>query len=167
MLLAAKCVLLRGMKMTDAVALYGKYLGNWGGTVTTYRFEAVADGAVAKTVERRPVTEVKLALDVSHTNLTEGDTYDVAAVRIRTVSQDGAVLPLCQEPVKLRVSGPIELIGPDCISPRGGMGGTYVKTTGDAGDAVLTVEMRGAEPVEVHFHVCDKTNEKTTGGNQR
>ena len=128
---------------------------------------AVADGAVAKTVERRPVTEVKLALDVSHTNLTEDDTYDVAAVRIRTVSQDGAVLPLCQEPVKLRVSGPIELIGPDCISPRGGMGGTYVKTTGGAGDAVLTVEMRGAEPVEVHFHVCDKTNEKTTGGNQR
>ncbi len=167
MLLAAKCVLLRGMKMTDAVALYGKYLGNWGGTVTTYRFEAVVDGKVAKTVERRPVKRAELRVDVSHTALTEGDTYDVAAVRIRAVSQDGAVLPLYQEPVRLRVSGPVALIGPDCVSPRGGMCGTYVKTTGGAGEAVLTVEMPGAEPVEVHFTVCDKEKNSKAGGNQQ
>ena len=158
MLLAAKCVLLRGMKMTDAVALYGKYLGNWGGAVTTYRFEAIVDGAVAKTVERRPVTGVKLSVDVSHETLTEGNTYDVAAVRIRTVSQDGAVLPLCQEPVKLSVSGPIELIGPDCVTPRGGMCGTYVKTTGGTGEAVLTVELCGGERREVRFAVCGKSS---------
>ena len=152
-LLAAKCILLRGMKMSDAVELYNKYIGNWGGTVTTYRFDAIADGKVVKTVQRRPVTEMKLVTDVSHHVLTEGSTYDVAAIRIRAVSQDGAVLPLAQEPLQLSVRGPIELIGPACISPRGGMCGTYVKTTGGEGDAVLTITMAGIEPLEIPFTV--------------
>ena len=155
-LLAAKCVLLRGMKMSDAVSLYNKYLGNWGGTVTTYRFDAVVNGNVVKSVERRPVNGATLLADVSHDVLTEGDTYDVAAVRIRMVSQDGAVLPLYQEPLHLGVSGPIELIGPDCIAPRGGMCGTYVRTTGGGGEATLTIKMPGAEPMKVRFTVREK-----------
>ena len=152
-LLAAKCILLRGMKMSDAVELYNKYIGNWGGTVTTYRFDAIAGGRVVKSVQRRPVTETKLSADASHHILTEGSTYDVAAVRIRLLSQDGAVLPLAQEPLQLTVRGPIELIGPSCISPRGGMCGTYVKTTGDEGEAALTVTMAGAAPLEIPFTV--------------
>lgn len=151
--LAAKCILLRGMKLSDAVELYNKYLGNWGGTVTTYRFDAVVNGEVVKSVQRRPVTETRLSVDVSHNTLTEGSSYDVAAIRIRVVSQDGAVLPLAQEPIHLSVSGGIELIGPACITPRGGMCGTYVKTTGSTGDALLTVSMAGAAPQEIHFTV--------------
>ena len=149
-------MLLRGMKMSDAVGLYNKYMGNWGGTVTTYRFEAVKDGRVVKTVEKRPVERVSLDVTISHTELVEGDTYDVSAVRIRALSQDGAVLPYYQEPLRLSVNGPAELIGPDVISPRGGMCGTFVKTTGEAGDAVLTIACRGAETVEVRFHVIRK-----------
>ena len=163
-LLAAKCMLLRGMKMSDAVALYGKYLGNWGGAVTTYRFEAVVDGKVAKTVERRPVQKMKLSVDVSHNVLVEGESYDVAAVRIRAVSQDGAVLPLCQEPVHLSVSGPIELIGPGCVPLRGGMCGTYVKTTGGTGEAVLSVELCGGERTQVCFEVRGKMKNNEAGG---
>ena len=156
MLLAAKCVLLRGMKMTDAVGLYNKYMGHWGGTVTTYRFEAVVDGKVVKTVEKRPVKQVKLDVQVSHTDLVEGDTYDVAAVRLRALSQDGAVLPYYQEPLSLSVSGPIALIGPDVVSPRGGMCGTFVKTTGETGEAALTIVRAGAEPVVVRFNVTGR-----------
>jgi len=153
MMLAAKCMVRHGMKMGDAVELYNKYMSNWGGTVTTYRFEALVKGKPVKTVERRPVSQVKLDVTPSHTALVEGTTYDVAAIRIRALSQDGAVLPYYQEPLCLSVTGPIAIIGPDIITPRGGMCGTYVKTTGEEGDAALTIERRGAEPQVIRFRV--------------
>ena len=153
MMLAAKCMVRHGMKMGDAVELYNKYMSNWGGTVTTYRFEALVKGKPVKMVERRPVSQVKLDVTPSHTALVEGTTYDVAAIRIRALSQDGAVLPYYQEPLRLSVAGPIAIIGPDIITPRGGMCGTYVKTTGEEGDAALTIGRRGAEPQVIRFRV--------------
>ena len=99
------------------------------------------------------MTSVALMVDVSHHTLVEGVSYDAAAVRIRAVSQDGAVLPFYQEPLKLRVEGPIELIGGDCVSLRGGMGGTYVRTTGEAGEAALHIEGEGIAPVTIRFTV--------------
>lgn len=152
-LLAGKCMLRYGMTMADATDLYNKYMSNWGGTVRTYRLEAVVNGKVVKTVERRPVVSASLAVDVSNNTLTEKNSYDMAAVRIRVVSQDNAVLPFYQEPLKLRAEGPIEIVGPDCVTPRGGMCGTYVKTTGEAGEAALYIESTDLEPVVVRFAV--------------
>ena len=152
-LLAGKCMLLYGMTMAEATNLYNKYMSNWGGTVRTYRFEAVVNGKVVKTVERRPVISAELVADVSHCTLTEKNGYDMAAVRIRVVSQDNAVLPFYQEPLKLRVEGPIEIVGGDCVTPRGGMCGTYVKTTGEAGEATLYIESAHLEPVTIRFTV--------------
>lgn len=43
---ALKMLLLYHMKPTGAVVLYNRYIGDWGGTSTTYRFEAVSDGGV-------------------------------------------------------------------------------------------------------------------------
>lgn len=156
-LMAAKCILLYSMKMEDAVDLYNRYMSNWGGNVKSYRFDAVVNGKVVKSVEKRPMTEVSLAAEASHQTLVEGTSYDVAAVRIRALSQDGAVLPVYQEPLHLRVEGPLEIVGPDCVTPRGGMCGTYVKTTGTVGKAVLYIEGRGLEPVAIRFEIqCDK-----------
>ena len=158
-LLAEKCMLRYGMTMESATDLYNKYMSNWGGTVRTYRLEAIVNGEVARTVERRPVTSAALTVDVSGNVLTEGASYDMAAVRIRVVSQDNAVLPFYQEPLKLRVEGPIEIVGPDCVAPRGGMCGTYVKTTGEAGEAVLYIESANLAPVTIRFTV--KKQEKS------
>ena len=139
LLLAAKCMLLRSMKMTDAVELYNKYIGNWGGTATEYRFEAIRDGKVVKTVRKRPVNRPRLLIESSHTVLTEGTTYDVAAIRLRAVSEEGSTLSYCNEPLTLSVKGPLSIIGPSTIALQGGMGGTYVRTCGTAGSAELTI----------------------------
>lgn len=150
--LAAKCILFYGMSMEDAVELYNKYVGNWGGEVTSYRFEAIKDGKVVKTVERTPVKEVHLTVDTSHTHLVEKDTYDVAAVRIRAISETGMQLPFYQGPLKLEVTGDMELIGPDVISLAGGMGGTYIKTKNDkTGEGMLRITGQQTEPVEIRF----------------
>lgn len=142
-----------GITETDLMALYGRYIGNWGQKVTGYRFEAIKDGKVVSVITRQPMEQVELRLNPSHTNLTERHTYDVAAVRIEARSDSGNLLPFYQEPVQLTVTGDIALIGPSVISLKGGMGGTYVKSLGREGQGTLTVSAPGAPDVTIEFQV--------------
>lgn len=150
-LTAAKCMVFYRMKMSDAVDLYGKYVGDWGGTATVYRFEAIKNGLIVKTVEKSPMKAKQLKVQCSHTELAEKNTYDVAAVRFRMESEKNNLLPFNQDIITLSAEGPIEIIGPKTISLRGGMGGTYVKTTGEAGEAKLTLQVEGLEAMEILF----------------
>jgi len=151
---AAKCILFYGMKISDAVDLYGKYVGDWGGEATVYRFEAVKNGEVVKVVEKSPMKTKHLAVQCSHTELVEKSTYDVAAIRFRMESEKNNLLSFNQDIVTLSAEGPIEVIGPKAVSLRGGMGGTYVKTTGEAGEAKLIVKAEGLEPIEIAFTIA-------------
>ena len=146
-----------GMTFIEASDLYGKYVGDWGGTATSYRFEAIRDGQLAETVIKSPVTSIHMHVEVSHTHLMEEETYDVAAIRIRMQDQNGNDLPFYQCWVRAEVenaSDPVlEIIGPDIITLRGGCGGTYVKTTGRAGTAILRLTNDQAEEVKIRFVV--------------
>lgn len=153
LLLAAKCMVFRGMRMQDAVELFRKYIGNWGGTATEYRFDAVKDGEVVASVEKRPAKSVHLETDCSHTTLVERETYDVAAIRIRAVSDAGNLLSFSQLPLEITVNGGLEVIGPQLIVLQGGMGGTYVKTCKRSGTASVTIRGTEVEPVTITFHI--------------
>ena len=144
-------LLLYHMKPTDAVVLYNRYIGDWGGTSTTYRFEAVSDGGVTAELIKKPMTKVVLFARADHTGLQEKSTYDVAAIRIEARDEYGNLLSFFNEPVSFEVSGPVELIGPSVISLEGGMGGTYIKTTGESGEARLVIRNAQTEPVELRF----------------
>ena len=141
------------MNFKDGVALYGKYVGNWGGEATAWRFDAVKDGEVVKTVTCCPSAKLHLEVTPSHTRLTEGATYDMAAVRIRVLDEFGNVAPYAQLPLRLNLIGPAELVGPDVVVAEGGMTGTYIRTIGENGTAKLTVSADGLIPVTVEFEV--------------
>ena len=135
----AKLMLFKGFKFSDGYELYGKYVSNWGGEATVWRFDAVKDGKVVNSVVKMPGQQVQLDVSVSSTKLTEGDTYDAAAVRIRALDGNGNPAVYWQEPIALRCSEGLEIIGPHVISLKGGSGGTYVKTCGVSGKARLYV----------------------------
>ena len=141
------------MTFQDAYDLYGKYIGNWGEVAVTFRFEAVKNGKVVKTVEKTPMRHMALDVKADHTELREGATYDVAAVRVVARDQSGNRLPFCNETVELMTDGPVEIIGPRLMQLRGGCGGTYVKTTGGCGPGVLTLRCGQAETVCVSFQI--------------
>lgn len=155
-LTAAKLILFHGMKFEDGVKYYNKYLGNWGAEVTKYKFEAIKDGKVVKTVYKEPVNGIQMKVDVSATTLLEENTYDVALARITFVDQNGNVLPFFQEPMKVSTEGNIELIGPDVVSAKGGMSGVYVKTTGKSGTGVLILETKQTGVKKITFQVNTK-----------
>jgi beta-galactosidase len=75
----------------------------------------------------------------------------MAAVRIRVLDAWGNVASYAQLPIRLQLQGSAELVGPDVITAEGGMTGTYVRTTGESGPAILTVSAEGLEPVRIEF----------------
>lgn len=120
--------------------LYDKYVGNWGGAASVYKFEAVKNGKVVKTVSKGPVKELSLEAVCSTDELKIENSWDASVIRLAVKDQYGNVVPYYMESVSLSASGAIELIGPDVTSFRGGYAGTFVRTTGKKGKGQLTVQ---------------------------
>ena len=138
--------------------LYAKYFENWGTSAPVYRFQAVKDGKVVAEISKSSNARLSLSANVSTTVLTEGDTYDAAAIRVRIVDENGSTAPYAQLPIHFEVSGPVELIGPDTVCSDGGMCGTYVRTIGQAGTATLRIIAPQTQSVELTFQVGKKEN---------
>lgn len=152
-LTALKLLLIYHIDFAEVTRLYTKYIGDWGGTATIYRFDAIKDGKVVKSVTKEPVREIRLEAEADHTILTEQHSYDVALVRIRAVDDHGNVLPFYQEPVRLITEGDISIIGPDTIALQGGIGGTYVKSTGRSGRGALLLQSQTAGEIRIPFQI--------------
>ena len=152
-LTALKLLLIYHIDFAEVTKLYTKYIGDWGGTATVYRFDAIKDGNVVKSVTKEPVNGIKLQAVADHTDLVEHHSYDVALVRIQAVDDHGNVLPFYQEPVQLIAEGDIAIIGPDTIALQGGMGGTYVKSLGKSGQGILLLQSQTAGEVRIPFQI--------------
>ena len=136
------------LSWNEVARMYYKYIGVLGTPCAAYRFEAVWHGRTVRTVVREPVQSVRLECTVHNPILTDGPTWDCAAVSLRAIDQNGNLLPYCGEAVCLSVEGPLKILGPSVVPLRGGMAGTYLATTGEAGRAVLHCRMEGALDTE-------------------
>ena len=152
---ALKLMIFYRMKPQQAVDLFQKYVGDWGGSSKVYRFDAIKDGKVCATVVKSPMTKRVLKVTTSATRLYEKQTYDVAEIRIRAVDENGNTLTFLQDPIQIEAEGPIEIIGPKVAGLSGGMTGIYVKTIGEEGEAKVTLHLEGAKPKTVTFTVCE------------
>ena len=141
------------LTMDDGVALFGKYVGNWGGAATRWRFDARTGGKTVASVTRASGATLHMEVRVSKTALCEGDTWDAAAVRVRILDEHGTPAPYAQLPVRFSLTGAAALIGPDTVTAEGGMTGTYVRTTGESGEAVLRISAAGLPEEEVRFSI--------------
>ena len=142
-----------GLKYQDAVELYGKYIGNWGAEATAWRLDALKNGEVIASRTYSPSAKLHLEVKTNASVLREGDTYDMAAVRVRILDEYGNIAPYAQIPVTFTLEGAAELVGPAVVCAEGGMTGTYIRTIGKAGAAKLTVSTAQTECAEVIFTV--------------
>lgn len=144
--------------------LINDFIGDWdwGGASTQFRFEAIKNQEIVKTVIKEPMKQVSLRVWADHYALKEERGYDVAAVRIQAVDENGNVLNFYNEPVRFEIEGEGSLIGPGVIALQGGMGGTYVKSEGIPGKILLKIHSGQAETLCVEFTV-DIQGEYTNG----
>ena len=164
LLLAAKLMLINRLTYQQAVDLFGKYVAGWGEIATSWRFEAIRNGQPVAQQVREPVQRIRLEVRSDTQILTERNTWDMATVRIRAVDQNGCLAPFASRAVTLTVEGDAELIGPSALPLEGGMTGTYLRTLGRAGQATLTLQAAGMEPVTLNFTIqkegnCDATQD--------
>ena len=153
---AIKLVLFHRIKLERLMELYTTYIGNWGSSVTSYRFDAIKDGKIVKSICKEPVKAVHLHVQCNQKILIEQHSYDVASVRIQARDTYNNLVSYFQEPVTLTTTGPIEVIGPHLISLQGGMTGTYIKTTGEPGIGTLSIEGINVPKVELSFEIIKK-----------
>ncbi|MBE5996897.1 MAG: glycoside hydrolase family 2 protein [Lachnospiraceae bacterium] len=150
------CMLRYHMSFKDGYDLYGKYVGNWGGKATVWRFDAVTGGKVVCSVCKTPGTDLHMECRVSSTDLTEEDTYDMAAVRIRLLDENGNQASYAQVPVTAKITGDAELVGSSVVTAEGGMCGFYIRTKEKGrhtGKAVLTLRAEGIPEQKIEFRV--------------
>ena len=129
------------MTFEDAYSLFGKYIGNWGGKATEFRFDGIKNGEVVKSVIKCSMSRLCLDLKVSSNKLTERSTYDVAAVRIKVTDEFGNVMPFYNKQALVEIDGPVELIGPSMADINGGMGGIYIRSAGAEGKASVKISL--------------------------
>lgn len=129
------------MKFDDAYMLFGKYIGNWGGEATRFRFDGIKNGEVVKTVTKSAMSKLCLDVDVSSNELVEKETYDVAAIRIKITDEYGNVMPFFNRQALLEVTGDIEILGPSLADINGGMGGVYVRSIGKSGKGTVKISL--------------------------
>ncbi len=141
------------MTFADGVELYGKYVSNWGGAATRWRFDAMKGDKCVKSVTKAPGSELHLDVRVSSAELCEDASYDMAAVRIRVMDEYGNLAPYAQTGVHLELKGAAELVGGENITLEGGMGGTYVKSVGTSGTAELALIADGMPSVHIKFEI--------------
>ena len=147
------CMLKLKLSYSDGVNLYGKYVGNWGGEATRWRFDAVKDGKVVVSRTLCPDRKLHIEAKVSSTVLIERASYDMAAVRIKILDENSNPASYAQLPLRLEAKGDIELVGPSLVTAEGGMCGTYVRTLGRTGKGTLTVSGAQVGAVEIEFEV--------------
>ena len=151
------------LTLSDGVALYGKYVGNWGGEATVWRFDAIMEDTVVASVTRCPSAKLHLECKVSHTTLVEGNTYDAAAVRVQILDEFGNPAPYAQIPVHFALEGAAELIGPSVVTAEGGMCGTFLRTVGTDGTARLTISTNQTAAEVLDFSVVYSKFTASTG----
>ena len=143
----------KGLKYVDGLELYGKYIANWGGKMTTWRFVAIKKGEEVASVTRGPVQSTCLSVKTDTLTLHEEETWDMATVRITARDNYGNGLPYFSRIVSITVDGPLEVVGPKQFALSGGMGGSYLRTIGQTGTATVTLRCEGCEDVILRYEV--------------
>lgn len=143
------------LTFADGTRLYNEYVGGWGEGSTTWRFEAIKNNEVVKTVIKSTSDKLHLDINVSNNELIESDTYDMALVRIRVLDEYDNVATYAQLPITLRSEGDIEIVGPKVITLEGGMSGTIIKSRGSEGKGKLIIENENMHE-EINFMVRGK-----------
>ncbi len=142
-----------GLSMDDAVSLFNKYMTGWGDKHTIWSFRARKEGREVARVSKGAVESVRLEVRPDTLELREQGTWDMATLRLRALDQRGNLLSYCSRVVRVEVDGPLAVVGPDCFALSGGMGGTYLRTTGKSGQARVKLTCEAMEPVELAFEV--------------
>lgn len=129
------------LSLSDAVSLFYKY----NTPIPNFRFEAYKDGKLIKTVLKEAVKQTHYRLKADSNELVIGETYDVTRIVVSKLDQNGNLLPYAFDAFTVKVSGGIDLIGPNILALHAGEIAFWVKTNGQSNEGRATVNFSDQE----------------------
>ncbi len=144
------------MSMDDGVALFGKYYAGWGQNQRIYTFKGYKNKKQVIELERGPSDKVMLEVTPSKMNLINEETYDVALVAVKAVSNLGEILPYHDEVISIETQGNISILGPSVFPLRGGQSGFYIRSHAGEGKGRVIIRTETLGVQEVGFTVTDQ-----------
>jgi len=128
------------LKYEDGVALFAKYVGNWGSAASRWRFEGLVDDEVVCIESYGEHKQPYLEVETRSTTIPLGDTYSMVSLNV-SVRKKGMSMPLsyAHEPFTVSVEGPLKLVSPALSVCEGGTAVVYVRTIGEKGKAKVTI----------------------------
>lgn len=133
------------LTMDEGVALFYKYLSNWGTKQSDYKFEGYKDNKLIKTVTKSIYKEYSYHVTPTRDELTIGNTYDTTRVVIAKLDQNLDPATYSFDPVSIEVTN-LELIGPNIQSLNSGMLAVWVKTV-KPGKGIIKVTANNQEHI--------------------
>lgn len=137
--MAIRCIVRYHMNRQDIIDLYEKYIGGWGSDKTQYRFDGYINDKKVVSITRSPMTTLSMEVVLSKERLIEENSYDMIALRIRMVDENGNVAQFYNDPVEVSIQGPAKVVGPHTFGLQGGQGGCYIASMGEKGVAKITL----------------------------
>lgn len=141
------------LSFAKGAELYGRYVGGWGDRDTVWKFVGIKNEKPVMTVFKTPGTHLHLEAIPSHTDLTEGDTYDMCELRIRVLDENNNLADYCALPIQAETDDLLKCTGPSIVTAEGGMCGFYFRTDGRNGETDVRLKAPGCEDTVIHFTV--------------
>jgi len=129
-----------GLTLDQAEALISGFTLAWGQTDETWDLVGFVGGAeVARHRYGGDARADRLTVTADDAVLSLGESWDTTRVVLRLEDQYGNLTPYASEAVTIDVEGPLRILGPSLIPLVGGCAAFWVRTTGQTGEATVTV----------------------------
>jgi beta-galactosidase len=122
-----------------AVALFGEYMGNWGGKSVEWRFEGIRNGVPVCSAKAGAAPDGGLHLEADRLTLEQAETWDACRIVIRHADGWEQPCTYSREVVHVQVAGAGRLLGPSSLALTGGAAAFWVRTNGQTGDVRVQV----------------------------
>lgn len=138
----------------DLLGLFNQEIASWGGDGrgNVYRFTAYKGGSKVIEKEFGASTRFHIEAEADRDTLVNGDTYDIATVKISYRDEHGTLMNFPSLVLEAEAGGAIELLSPAKSILLGGTTRLYVRSKKGSGEGSLRVKY-GDETKEIHFTV--------------
>lgn len=132
------------LKYSDLVDIWGENVASWGSDGGLFTLKAYnRDGKLVKEAQVGPSAYYHYDLHINKTTLVNSDTYDTLKITITCLDSNNMRSPYDFSPVKIRVDGPLRILGPDVQSLHGGALSIYIASRNEKGDGYIKLTING------------------------
>ncbi|WP_346699226.1 glycoside hydrolase family 2 TIM barrel-domain containing protein [Catenibacillus scindens] len=117
----------------------------------TLRFDFIKNGQPVDSLVEKNGKKARLRIQCSHRTLTERHGYTMALLRIWAVDDQEIHMPWVNLPLRIKVRGPAQLVGPEMVLMSGGFAGALIRSLGGEGLVKVTVFSENMEPAQIYL----------------